>query len=258
MLSCGFVIGHYTRGQGDSTQHLGQFHLSLRHDGTVRGASRRKRPFSTLAFGTFRMPEFCLSSMRWVSAERENALQMLSEVMEKREALGLPKQVEFLSADAGYGTSEFVADLLDRGVSPHMPLLAGENDEKIPVYQRRTFNLVRARGRREKIRRAVARKRVRVLQGTSGYQVSQESRVQNENLFAEGKNEHGLDKALRISGRDDQRTFWISDASDSVPRSFDTELAVARATKYNRGDEASARITSRRHQYEEHISTEFL
>jgi predicted TIM-barrel fold metal-dependent hydrolase len=30
--SHGFIIGHYTRGQGDSTEHVGQFHLSLRQD----------------------------------------------------------------------------------------------------------------------------------------------------------------------------------------------------------------------------------
>ncbi len=32
--SYGFITGHYTRGQGDSARHVGQFHLSLRQDGS--------------------------------------------------------------------------------------------------------------------------------------------------------------------------------------------------------------------------------
>jgi transposase len=130
-------------------------------------------------------------------AERDSALQMLDEVIESREALGIPKQVEILSADAGYGTGEFVADVLERGVAPHTPLLASEKEDEVPSYQRRTFDLGRERRRREKIRRATARKQVRALHGTTGYQVSRKLRIRNEHLFAEGKNEHGLDRARR-------------------------------------------------------------
>lgn len=131
------------------------------------------------------------------SAERDSALEMLDEVIDGREELGIPKAVEILSADAGYGTGEFVADLVERGVAPHIPLLANEKDDEVPIYQRRTFDLGRERRRREKIRRAMARKQVRALHRTTGYQVSRKLRIRNEHLFAEGKNEHGLDRARR-------------------------------------------------------------
>lgn len=131
------------------------------------------------------------------SAERDSALEMLDEVIDGREELGIPKAVEILSADAGYGTGEFVADLVERGVAPHIPLLANEKEDEVPIYQRRTFDLGRERRRREKIRRAMARKQVRALHGTTGYHVSRKLRIRNEHLFAEGKNEHGLDRARR-------------------------------------------------------------
>jgi transposase len=126
------------------------------------------------------------------AAERDTALEMLDDVLEKRELLGLPKQPEILTADAGYGTGEFVADVLDRGIAPHIPLLSSEKPEPVPPYRRRTFDLDRERRRREKTRRAEACARVRVLQGTPGYQVSRKLRVRSEHLFAEGKNEHGM------------------------------------------------------------------
>lgn len=130
-------------------------------------------------------------------AEREAALQMLDEVLQEGEALGLPNAPEILTADTGYGTAEFVADVIDRGVLPHIPLLSNEKEEPVRTYQRRTFDLDRKRRRVEKIRRAKACQQVRGQYSTRGYQVSRKLRVRNEHLFAEGKNEHGLDRARR-------------------------------------------------------------
>ena len=129
------------------------------------------------------------------SAEREAALQMLDEVLQDGEALGLPQAPEILTADTGYGTAAFVADVIDRGVLPHIPLLSSEKEEPVPVYRRRTFDLDRQRRRVEKIRRAEACQQVRAQYQTRGYQVSRKLRVRSEHLFAEGKNEHGLDRA---------------------------------------------------------------
>lgn len=126
------------------------------------------------------------------AAERDTALQMLDEVLEKHEVLRLPKQPEILTADAGYGTGEFVADVLERGIAPHIPLLSSERPEPVSQYRRRTFDLDRERRRREKIRRAEACARVRALHQTTGYQVSRKLRVRSEHVFAEGKNEHGM------------------------------------------------------------------
>ena len=129
------------------------------------------------------------------SAEREAALQMLDEVLQDGEALGLPKAPEILTADTGYGTAAFVAEVIDRGVLPHIPLLSSEKEEPVPIYRRRTFDLDRQRRRVEKIRRAEACQQVRAQYQTRGYQVSRKLRVRSEHLFAEGKNEHGLDRA---------------------------------------------------------------
>jgi transposase len=128
------------------------------------------------------------------TAERDCALEMLDEVVQLKAELGLPKEPEILTADTGYGTAEFVADVLDRAITPHIPLLSNAVEEVVH-YQRRTFNLERARKRKEKVRRTQACNQVRALYPTAGYQVSRKLRIRSEHLFAEGKNEHGLGRA---------------------------------------------------------------
>jgi IS5 family transposase len=128
-------------------------------------------------------------------AERETALEMLDEVVQSREELALPKVVEILTADAGYGSAEFAADVLERGVIPHIPLLSDPVEVPRESYQRRTFDLDRARRRKETIRRSKACHLVSSLYGTPGYQVSRKLRIRSEHLFAEAKNEHGLGQA---------------------------------------------------------------
>lgn len=134
------------------------------------------------------------------SAERDVAVEMLKEVLQQQAVLALPKPPEILSADAGYGTSEFAAEVLDLGVTPHMPLQAGAAFEDVPTWQRRTLDLARQRKRREKIRRVRARNRVREQQQTRGYRVSRLLRIRSEHTFAEAKVCHGMDRA-RQRGR---------------------------------------------------------
>lgn len=129
------------------------------------------------------------------SAERRVCIEMLDEVLAKREALGVPNRPEVVSLDAGYGTGECAAALLDREVLPHMPLQAGETMEEVPVWERRTCDLRRLRKRRTKERVVRARNRVRELQRTRGYQVSRKLRVRSEHTFAEAKGPHGMDRA---------------------------------------------------------------
>jgi transposase len=129
------------------------------------------------------------------SAERDLALQMLDEVLQARTELGIPKAPEILTADTGYGTAEFVAEILERGITPHIPLLSSGVTEPVVSYRRRTFNLAWARKRQEKIRRSKACILVRSLYETAGYQISRKLRIRSEHLFAEGKNEHGLGRA---------------------------------------------------------------
>ncbi len=130
-------------------------------------------------------------------AEREAALEMVDEVVETWDELGLVKRPEVLTADKGYGSSLFVAEVLDRGMEPHIPLLAKEEMEAIPTWQRRTLDLERLRIRHRKVREAEARNRVRELMKTPGYTVSRKLRIRSEHVFAEGKTWHGLGRARR-------------------------------------------------------------
>jgi len=131
------------------------------------------------------------------AAERTTALEMLDEILEAREDLGIPHRPEILTADKGYGASEFVTEILAREILPHIPLLAADALEEIPTWQRPTFDLEQKRGRQRQVAEAGARNRVRELQKTRGYQVSRKLRLRSEHIFAEGKNEHGLRRARR-------------------------------------------------------------
>ena len=129
------------------------------------------------------------------SAEREVALAMLDEVLEKKDALALPNRPEVASLDAGYGTGAFAADVLEREVLPHMPLQASPRAEPVPTWKRRTSQLSQQRARREKVRQAQARNRVRTLHRSRGYTVSRKLRIRSEHVFAEAKTRHGMDRA---------------------------------------------------------------
>jgi len=129
------------------------------------------------------------------TAERDMALVLLDEHEMRREELGMVRPAEFLSADAGYGVSRFVAEVLERGVVPHTPLQAKDELEPIPTWKRRTFNEAHKRARAEKVRLAEARNRVRLAQQTEGYAVSRKLRIRSEHVFAEAKNRHGLGRA---------------------------------------------------------------
>ncbi|HEV2148224.1 MAG TPA: IS5 family transposase [Longimicrobiaceae bacterium] len=129
------------------------------------------------------------------SAEREVALAMLDEVLEKKEALALPNRPEVASLDAGYGIGSFAADMLERVVLPHVPLQASPEPEVVPTWKRRTSDLATQRRRREKVRQAQARNRVRSLHRSRGYAVSRKLRIRSEHTFAEAKTRHGMARA---------------------------------------------------------------
>lgn len=131
------------------------------------------------------------------SAERDTALELVDEILESREELGLPNRPEILTGDKGYGASDFIAAIIDREMEPHIPLLTGEAEEELPTWQRRTFDLERKRERDRKLKEAMARNRAREIQKTRGYTVSRKLRTRSEHIFAEAKNEHGLGRARR-------------------------------------------------------------
>jgi len=137
------------------------------------------------------------ASLATGTAERDTALEMLDEVLESREELGLPKRPEILTGDAGYGATDLITELMARGIEPHVPLLADEAPEDVPKWKRRTFNLEHKRARVRKVKEAQARNRVREIHQTRGYTVSRKLRIRSEHVFAEAKNEHGLRRARR-------------------------------------------------------------
>ena len=128
-------------------------------------------------------------------AEREIALELLDEHEARREWLGLKQAVEVLSADTGYGAGGFLADVIERKITPHVPLQAKDELEEVPTWRRRTFNLAHYRKRCEKVRQAGARNATRLAQRSHGYTVSRKLRIRSEHIFAEAKNEHGLGRA---------------------------------------------------------------
>lgn len=129
-------------------------------------------------------------------AEREVGLELLDEVLDEAGELCVTAP-EILTADAGYGTSGFVADILERGITPHIPLQAGAEMEPLPTWQRRPFTLVEARSRQERLRHIEARNRTREAYRTRGYTVSRLLRIRSEHNFAEAKGLHGLRRTRR-------------------------------------------------------------
>jgi transposase len=142
-------------------------------------------------------------------AERDVALELVIEHEARRRSLGLNNEVEVLTADAGYGASGFVADLIELGITPHVPLQAAGALEAVPSWQRRTFSLARYRKRCQKARLAEARNQVRLACRGHGYTVSRKLRVRSEHIFAEAKNQHGLGRARpdRLE-RSTATVFW--------------------------------------------------
>jgi hypothetical protein len=125
------------------------------------------------------------------TAEREAALDMLDEVS----TYHLPETPEFLVSDTKYGSADFLAEVLDRGIIPHIPLLASSTMEPAPTWKRKTNNPQIQAKREQKIREAKARNAARFIAQTNDYLQSQALRKRSEHSFAEGKQQHGLGRA---------------------------------------------------------------
>lgn len=130
------------------------------------------------------------------AAERAVGLELVDEVLPHLEELSCDA-AQILTADAGYGTSDFVADVLDRGLTPHIPLQTGPDAEPLPTWQRPPYTLVEARARKTRLRHVEARNRTREAYRTRGYTVSRLLRIRSEHTFAEGKGLHGLRRTRR-------------------------------------------------------------
>jgi len=126
-----------------------------------------------------------------ITTERDAALAMLDSLTET----ALSKNIQTLTADTGYGTTEFITELIDRGITPHIPLLADQENDSEPTWKTKTYLPDRYQKRMQKIKEVNARNYVRNLSLTPNYKLSQKLRKRIEHIFAEAKCCHGLGRA---------------------------------------------------------------
>ena len=126
-----------------------------------------------------------------ITTERDAALEML-DTLEKN---GLSKNIRTLTADQGNGETGFITDIIDRGITPHIPLLAKDTYEAEPSWITNTYIPQRLQKRVHKAKGVAARNHVRKLAQTPEYKLSQKRRKRVEHIFAEAKNWHGLERA---------------------------------------------------------------
>ena len=123
-----------------------------------------------------------------------------------------------LAGDTGYGSGDFTADLLDRGIVPHIPLRASSQPESIPTWKNKT-NYAHIQAQRDKkVREAKARNFVRFISSTALFKLSQKLRKRNEHLFAEAKQNHGMERA-RYRGFDPfQEQLYLTASVQNLKR----------------------------------------
>ena len=126
-----------------------------------------------------------------VATEVDAALEMLDSL----ENTTLGKNIETMAADAGYGATAFITNLFERGITPHIPLLAKPCYEAEPTWKTKTHIPERLRKRQQKIKDVSARNKARDLAQTSDYKLSQTLRKRIEHIFGEAKHWHGLRRA---------------------------------------------------------------
>jgi hypothetical protein len=119
------------------------------------------------------------------TAEREAAIMMLDR------CAVMPKE---LAADLGYRDGTFLAQVIERGIIPLVPL-GEEKLEQEPVYRRATYNIEVARKRKQRVEAAWARNFARIAARGPRAPRAQRQRTRLEHLFGEAKEHHGLRRA---------------------------------------------------------------
>jgi transposase len=148
------------------------------------------------------------------TAEREAALDMIDTL----EIYALSDKPATLGGDTGYGSGDFIADLLDRDIVPHIPLRAGSQPEPIPTWKNKTnFAHIQAK-RDKKVREVKARNFARFIASTTDFKRSQKLRKRTEHLFAEAKQNHGMERA-RYRGIDPlQEQLYLTASVQNLKR----------------------------------------
>lgn len=124
------------------------------------------------------------------SSESKAALEHLDRIKDRFDL-----EIKTLSADKLYGSTSMLKAMEQRDVILHAPLLAGDEFEALPVYQRAARNESLIRKREEKIHAINLRNTQRQVQKTKAFALSQRLRIRIEHTFAEAKEHHGLRKS---------------------------------------------------------------
>ena len=132
-----------------------------------------------------------LGSIATGTAECEATLEMFDNI----EILMLPCKSPILAGDTGYGSGSFIAALLDKGIIPHIPLRADSKLEPIPTWKNKTNNPRIQAKRDKKVKEARARNYIRLISESDNFNLSQKLRKRSEHVFAEAKQNHGLNRA---------------------------------------------------------------
>ncbi|HID24023.1 MAG TPA: transposase, partial [Planctomycetaceae bacterium] len=149
-----------------------------------------------------------------IATECDAALAMLDSLAET----SLSKNIHTLTADTGYGTTGFITELIDRGLTPHIPLLAGPEHEPEPLWKTKTYLPERQKKRIKKAKEINARNHARKLAQTPGYKLSQKLRKRVEHIFAEAKVCHGLGRARRRGLRAMQQQACMTATVQNIKR----------------------------------------
>jgi len=126
-----------------------------------------------------------------IATERDAAIAMLDTLADT----SLSKNIRTLTADKGYGATTFITDLMDRGITPHIPLQSDSDYEPQPSWKTETYIPERKQKRMKKVKEVNTRNQIRTLMRSSEYKLSQKLRKRVEHIFAEAKCCHGLGRA---------------------------------------------------------------
>jgi transposase len=149
-----------------------------------------------------------------ISTETDAANEMLDSLMHT----GFAQCIKTLAADTAYGSTSFITDCIDRGIVPHIPLLAKSDYEPEPSWKTKTYIPERLRKRQRKVKEVHARNLARIIARTAVYRLSQKLRKRIEHLFAEAKTWHGLNRARCRGLRAVQQQIDMTAAVQNIKR----------------------------------------
>ena len=113
-------------------------------------------------------------------------------------------RLQIVSADRGYGVRGFLAEVIQRGVVPHIPVQGKATTRSVTrpkVLRSKVVGVEQGSKAVEKIRLEAARNQAVGQMSTRGYAISRRLRLRIEHLIGEGKTCHGLGRA-RFRGQE--------------------------------------------------------